>query len=399
MNLGPGLLTTKLPKGFYSSGINCGVRRYRPDLGIIYSEHTATAVGVFTQNQCKAAPVLYCQNVLPNTNIKGIITNSGQANAATGSQGVKDNMQMASAAAQALGCKPEQILTASTGVIGTSLDIDRITKAVPDLVHQATDRAEPFALSILTTDLVPKTVSAEVELGGGTVTITGIAKGSGMIHPNMATMLGYLVTDAVINPTLAQSVLTKAVNKSFNMISVDGECSTNDSVFLMANGATGVEVADNEDLFIFQNALTEIAVTLAKSIARDGEGASKLIEVTITGAPFEDLAKNAAKGLVISPLVKTAIHGEDPNWGRVLARLGAEGVPVDCLDKMMLRLQDISIYESQQYLESNVPEIIKKLRNDTVHIDVDFKSGPYCATAWGCDLTKKYVEINAEYTT
>ncbi len=398
MTPGPGIARTPLPKGFLTANINSGVRKYRPDLGVIISEEEAVAAGVFTKNQCKAAPVLYSQAVLPSTHIHAIVTNSGQANAATGPEGREHNWQMALATARAVGCLPHQVLTASTGVIGVALDIDKITAAIPEMVHRAEDIAEPFAVAILTTDLVPKTVSTEVELTNGTVRITGICKGSGMIHPNMATMLGYLLTDVVLPIELAQSLLTEAADLSFNMISVDGDTSTNDCVFLMANGASGVELQGADDLKLFRNALVEVSVLLAKSVARDGEGATKLIEVDLVGAPDMMLARSAARGLTLSPLIKAAIHGEDPNWGRILARLGADNIPSDCLDKMTLHIQGALIFEDGKPVLFDRGEVRKLLRTNTVSIVADFKCGEHAAKAWGCDLTKRYVEINTEYS-
>lgn len=398
MTPGPGVHRTPLPKGFLASGVNCGVRRYRPDIGILISEMPAVTAGVFTQNECKAAPVRYCQNLLPAENIRAIFTNSGQANAATGAEGIEKNMMMVSAAAKNLGCETSQILVASTGVIGVQLDTDKILPAIPELVQRANDSAESFATAILTTDLVPKTVTDTVELSGGTVRITGISKGSGMIHPNMATMLGYLLTDAKVTKTYAAELVKKVSDVSFNMISVDGDSSTNDCCFLMANGASGIEVKTDTDLKKFEAAVERVAIFLAKSIAADGEGATKLIEVEIKGADDLALAKRAARGVTLSPLIKTAIHGEDPNWGRILARLGAEQVPERQLEQMSLYLQGILIFEKGQPVVFSKDEVKVLLKQVLVKIEVDLKSGPYSAVAWGCDLSRKYVDINTEYS-
>lgn len=398
MTPGPGVHRTPLPKGFLASGVNCGVRRYRPDIGILISEVPAVAAGVFTLNECKAAPVLYSQRLLPADNIKAILTNSGQANAATGSEGVEKNLMMISAAAKSLNCEMEQVLVASTGVIGVQLDTDKILPSIPELVSRANDTAESFATAILTTDLVPKTVTAVVELSGGSVRITGISKGSGMIHPNMATMLGYILTDAKISKDHAAELIKKTADISFNMISVDGDSSTNDCCFLMANGATGVELKSEEDKAKFEAIVQDIGIFLAKSIAADGEGATKLIEVEIKGSDNLALAKKAARGVTLSPLIKTAIHGEDPNWGRILARLGAEQVPAQQLEKMTLRLQDVLIFEKGQPVAFARAEIKALLKQVQVKIEIDLKSGPHTATAWGCDLSRKYVDINTEYS-
>ncbi len=398
MTPGPGIARTFLPKGFLAGGINSGVRKYRPDLGVIVSDVDAVAAGVFTLNTCKAAPVLYSQGMLPSTHIRAIITNSGQANAATGPEGRERNWQMALATAKAVGCLPHQVLTASTGKIGEALDIEKIVPVIPEMVERAEDTAEPFAVSILTTDLVPKTATTEVQLSGGKVRITGICKGSGMIHPNMATMLGYLLTDAAIPVGVVQTLLTDAANVSFNMISVDGDMSTNDCVFMMANGASGVGLANDSDMAAFKSALNNLSILLAKSIARDGEGATKLIEVNLRGVADEKIARQAARGITLSPLIKSAIHGEDPNWGRILARLGAEGITAEALDRMALSIQGTKIFEKGAPVAFDRGEVRKQLKTATVVIDADFFSGSHQAQAWGCDLSKKYVEINTEYS-
>ena len=398
MTPGPGLNRTILPMGFSASGINCGVRRYRPDLGILISDRDSVAVATLTTNQCKAAPILYCQALLPAANIRAIVTNSGQANAATGVLGVENNLRMVQAAAAAMGCKPEQVLAASTGVIGQQMEIDKISEAMPELVSRAIETAESFALAVLTTDLVPKTVTTTVQLSQGTVRITGISKGSGMIHPNMATMLGYMLTDVTLTPSVAQKLLTEVVNDSFNMISVDGDTSTNDACFLMANGASGVALESEADQLKFKAALAEVAKILAQAIVIDGEGATKLIEVRLVGASDLQIARRAARGITLSPLIKTAIHGEDPNWGRILARLGAEQVPAASLEKMSLILQGTKLFAEGQPLSFDRAAVRSAMKTSKIIVEIDLQSGPWQATAWGCDLSKKYVDINTEYS-
>ena len=398
MTPGPGIQRTALPKGFLASGVNCGVRRYRPDLGILISETPAVAAGVFTLNEAKAAPVQYSQKLLPADNIRAIITNSGQANAATGPEGIEKNLMMVSAAAKSLNCDLGQVLVASTGVIGVQIDTDKILPSIPELVSRANDAAESFALAILTTDLVPKTVTTTLKLSTGTIRITGISKGSGMIHPNMATMLGYILTDAKITKEYAGTLIKKTADLSFNMISVDGDSSTNDCSFIIANGATGVELKTDKDFADFEKAITDVSIFLAKSIAADGEGATKLIEVEIQGADDLQLARKAARGITLSPLIKTAVHGEDPNWGRILARLGAERVPQSQLNRMSLKLQSVLIFDEGKPIAFNREEVKSLLKTVQVRIEINLKSGPYSATAWGCDLSKKYVEINTEYS-
>lgn len=399
MTPGPGIARTPLPKGFTASGVNCGVRRYRPDLGLILSDRPAVGAGVFTENRFAAAPVHYCRSILPSASIRAIVTNSGQANAATGPEGVENNKNLAFELAKELECYPREVLVASTGVIGPQLDMAKIVPAIPELVERTTDTAENFSLAILTTDLVPKTVTSEIQLSGGAIRITGICKGSGMIHPNMATMLGYLLTDAVIPPAKAQALLKDATDVSFNMISVDGDSSTNDAVFFLANGATGIELKTHDDEMKFQAALREIAVLLAQSIAIDGEGATKLVEIRVKGAPDLATARRAARGVTVSPLVKTAMHGEDPNWGRIIARLGAEQVPEVALSRLSLTMQGAVLFADgrpQPFEKSDVKQLLKKSK---ILVEIDLRSGSDEATAWGCDLSKKYVDINTEYTT
>lgn len=398
MSPGPGLTRTILPLGFLASGVNCGVRRYRPDLGLIYTEKDCVAAGVYTLNEFRAAPVLYCQSLLPSDKVRAIVTNSGQANAATGPQGVQDNLAMAQAVAKELGISHDQVLTASTGVIGKHMELEKITAAVPELVERATDVAEHFALAVMTTDLVPKTVTTTVKLSSGTVRITGICKGSGMIHPNMATMLSYILTDVKMSPEMAQQFLTESTDLSFNMISVDGDSSTNDCNFLMASGETGIELIDATDIQTFKKALVEVSQFLAKSIVSDGEGASKLIEIDLKGAPSRDIARRAARGVTMSPLVKTAMHGEDPNWGRILSRLGAEQVPAKCMEKMTLKLQGEMLFENGRPLPFDRDAVRSLLKKPQIRVEIDLQSGTDEALAWGCDLSKRYVDINTEYS-
>lgn len=398
MTLGAGIYRTSLPKGFFSSGINSGVRRYRPDIGLIYSELPCQTSGVFTLNECKAAPVLYSQALLPSQTIRAIFTNSGQANAATGEVGEKNNLMMVREVAKALKISTQDVLVASTGVIGQQVDIDKILPAIPELVHRLGEAAEPFALAILTTDLVPKTASLKIELSGGTVEIAGISKGSGMIHPNMATMLGYLLTDAKLSQEQVTRFLKESADESFNMISVDGDSSTNDCVFMMANGSSGVTISSPIDEERFFSGLKRVATTLAQAIATDGEGATKLIEVQITGAPNLALCRKAARGVVVSPLVKTAIHGEDPNWGRILARLGAEGIPGPLLNKMDLYIQDVKLFAGGAPAIFEKSEVKALMKASKIRISISLHGGEFEATAWGCDLSKRYVDINTEYS-
>ncbi|MGZ3691974.1 MAG: bifunctional ornithine acetyltransferase/N-acetylglutamate synthase, partial [Pseudobdellovibrio sp.] len=288
-----------------------------------------------------------------------------------------------------------------TGVIGVTLPLEKILRALPVIARHRRPSARSFAelsLAICTTDTRPKTASSSFKMAGKRIHFVGCAKGAGMIHPNMATMLGYILTDAQITKGYAAELIKKSSDLSFNMISVDGDSSTNDCNFLMANGASGVEVKTPEDFAKFEAAVNEISIFLAKSIAADGEGATKLIEVEIKGSDNLELARKAARGVTLSPLIKTAIHGEDSNWGRILARLGAEKVPATQLEKMTLHLQGVLLFEKGRPVAFEKAAVKALLKQAHVKIEIDLKSGPMTATAWGCDLSKKYVEINTEYS-
>ena len=387
-----------LPLGFVASGINSGVRRYRPDLGIIFSEKPGKAVGVFTRNSLKAAPVLYSSKLLPSDNIKAILCNSGQANAATGVEGLQDNLAFANSAAEALGIEVNQVVVASTGVIGVRLPLDILRPAMPAVVKGFANTINQFALAIMTTDLVPKFCRQEVKLSTGTVVLVGAAKGSGMIHPNMGTMLGFIVTDADVDLAWLDSEVKSIAEDTFNMISVDGETSTNDAVIVMANGASNAKVANPQDQKLFSKALREISAQLAIAIARDGEGASKLITVKVKNAPTKEQAREAARSITTSPLIKSAMHGEDPNWGRILARLGFAGVDSNCFDLLNLDLQGVRVFADGKPIAFDRKDARAKLHSESVTVNVDLKLGTFEATAWGCDLTKRYVEINTEYS-
>jgi glutamate N-acetyltransferase/amino-acid N-acetyltransferase len=388
----------RLPEGFSASGINSGVRRYRPDLGLVVSRAACAAAGTYTRNTLKAAPVLYNMSLLPSNEIRAIVVNSGQANAATGVEGQQDNALFALKTAEALGLRSDQVLVASTGVIGVRLPLDVLTPALVPATKGLTDTINNFALAIMTTDLVPKFSTREVILSTGRVVITGAAKGSGMIHPNMGTMLGFILTDAKLSSEWLNRELKKIVDRSFNMISVDGETSTNDMVLALANGASGAAPSSADDERKLIDALAAVATDLAISIARDGEGASKLITVQVRGLPKLELAREAARLITTSPLIKSAVHGEDPNWGRVLARLGMAGVEPAFFDKLAVELQGLRVFEQGKPLPFDRAQARELLRGDSVTINCDFRSGPHMATAWGCDLTKRYVEINTEYS-
>jgi glutamate N-acetyltransferase/amino-acid N-acetyltransferase len=388
----------QLPKGFHATGVNSGVRRYRPDLGIIKSDVPCVAAGTFTKNTFKAASVLYNMSLLPSHSIRALVVNSGHANAATGEQGLKDNLEFAAHTAETLGVKPEEVLVASTGVVGERLPLQKLVPALPQAVRAFSDTINNFALAIMTTDLVPKFGSETFEIGGKTVTVAACGKGSGMIHPNMATMLGFVVSDAIVSQDLLHKLLREVSDETFNMISVDGETSTNDMVLALSNGQSGVDVNTGDAFVLFKQAVTKICRQLAISIARDGEGASKLITVVVEGSKDLQLAREAARLITTSPLIKSAIHGEDPNWGRILVRLGQAGVPTEWFDNIEIRLQDITVFKDGSPKAFDRPAARQALQSDHVTIRCLLGDGPHSATAWGCDLTKRYVEINTEYS-
>jgi glutamate N-acetyltransferase/amino-acid N-acetyltransferase len=387
-----------LPKGFSAGGVNSGVRRYRPDLGILFSDRACSSAGVFTVNTFKAAPVTYNRALLPSDSIRGLICNSGQANSATGEDGIRDNLELAEACAKELGVSANQILVASTGVVGERLPLQKLKDGIPVVKSESNEFINNFALAIMTTDLVPKFGSETVLLSGGEVTITGAAKGSGMIHPNMATMLCFFATDLKIKGSELQKLVTQVMDRSFNMISVDGETSTNDMGLVLANGASGVAIQNPDDLQKFADAFLSIATRLARSIARDGEGASKLLTVELVGSPSLELARRVARSITISPLIKSAVYGEDPNWGRIVVRMGQEGVPEELLNSIHIDLQGFRVFESGRPAKFDRKQVSTALSSDEVVIRIDLGSGNHSATAWGCDLTKRYVEINAEYS-
>lgn len=397
MMIGTGIFKVPLPQGFKASGVHSGVRLYRHDLGLIVSEKEAVTAAVYTQNALKGAPVFYSKKLTPSSRIKAIITNSGEANAGTGMEGIHHNQMMVNALAEHLQCESEQILTASTGVIGKVLSVDKIVKAMPALINNLHHTAENFAAAILTTDLVPKCVYKKIQLSTGAVSITGICKGSGMIHPNMATMLGYFLTDAQLSLGMAEKLLKNSCEHSFNQISVDGETSTNDTVFLMANGMSNVSIHTENDYQIFAEALMELAILLAKSIVRDGEGATKLIEIAVSGASSQIEAQQIAKSLITSPLVKTAIAGQSPNWGRILARIGQTIQQEQMLMECDIVIQNITVFSNGYPALCNQDVLREKLHDKEISIAILFKSGDSHAVAWGCDMTENYVKINAEY--
>jgi len=395
----------RLANGFTAAGVACGLKSSGAlDLALVVADRPCTAAGVFTNNLVKAAPVVYDQGVLAKNSsaIRAVVANSGCANAVTGEQGQRNARRMAELAANAFKSPTESVLVLSTGVIGKQLEMTKLERGIPEVCARASADGAPLAArAILTTDTQAKVAGASIALGAGHANIQGFAKGSGMIHPWMATMLAVVTTDAAVSPDLLRHALLRAVGKSFNRLSVDGDMSTNDTVLLLASGASGAKV-DHSNLDRFVEGLTGVCVSLTKQIARDGEGASKLIEITVTGASDEANAHRTADAIACSPLVKTAIHGNDPNWGRILAAAGYSGAVFDP-ERVALWFGDgpqaVQLVTRGQPLAFDVRAASDLLRRDPVHIRLELGPGTGQATVWTCDLSAAYIQINADYTT
>lgn len=388
------------PKGFLAGGVHAGLRYAKKDLGMIYSQVPATAVAVHTLNQFIAAPnQVTKQSIAVEQKIQAVVTNSACANACTGSRGMEDALNMRRLAAEKFGIPEHYVAVASTGVIGEFLDMEKIRQGIATVVVEATQEgAKGYEKAIMTTDLIEKYTGYEAEIDGVKVTMGGCCKGSGMIHPNMATMLGYITTDALVDSDALKKVFSLITDLSFNQITVDGETSTNDMVLLLANGMAGNEILteDHPQWPVFASMLTQTAQDLAKAIARDGEGATKLIEVHVKGAATDQAARILSKQIVGSSLVKTAVYGNDANWGRIVSAAGHANVPLDTT-KVDVMIGDTVMLKNSEVVPFD-EEIAKAyLQGEVVRIEVDFHMGDGSATAWGCDLTYKYVEINASY--
>ncbi len=386
-------------RGFRSAGVYCGIKKPGLlDLALIVSDVEASVAGTFTQNQVQAAPVRWSKRVVARGRARAIIANSGNANCLTGKQGERDAARMASLVAERLGCNPLQVVVASTGVIGVPLPMGAIELGVSDAFARLSDEDDrPTADAILTTDTFPKRASLEVSTPDGTVRIGAIAKGAGMIAPNMATMLAFITTDADIDSPTLQACLTDVVNQTFNCITVDGDTSTNDMVIALANGASGVRLS-GESLEMFLEGLYEVCEYLAKRIVRDGEGATKIFEVRVEGAVSEADARQVARTIAESLLVKTAIHGGDPNWGRIIAAAGRSGILV-VPNLMQLTIQDVVVFEHGQPVPFDENRLRQKLQAEEVQILLLLGVGSAYATYWSSDLTADYVKINSAYRT
>jgi glutamate N-acetyltransferase/amino-acid N-acetyltransferase len=389
------------PRGFRASGISAGIKANgNPDLAVIVSDTPAAAAAVFTINKAQAAPVLVSRDHLSRSGgaARAIVVNSGCANACTGDEGLQAAKAMAVETARLVGCAPEDVLVASTGVIGVALPLDKIRAGLPRAAAAlSADGGPAAARAIMTTDPFPKEASATVTIDGRQVTIGGIAKGSGMIEPMMATMLAFITTDAGVDQALLQRALRTAVDETFNAITVDGECSTNDSVMILANGASGVVVGEG-GYGAFLSGLTSVCRELALGIVRGGEGATKLVTVNVTGAASPEEARRCAKAIANSPLVKTAIHGGDPNWGRLIAVAGRAGVAFD-LSRAVVTIGSITLFERGKPHDENAARAAQYLAGKDLAVGVDLGSGQSSSTVWTCDLSAEYVRINADYRT
>jgi glutamate N-acetyltransferase/amino-acid N-acetyltransferase len=389
------------PQGFRAAGVSAGIKANGGlDLALLVSDTPATAAAVFTTNRAQAAPVLVSRAHLSRSGgvARAVIVNSGCANACTGDAGVQIASDMAADTARFVGCPVEQVLVASTGVIGVALPLEKVRGGLPAALRAlAADQGAAAARAIMTTDPFPKEAAARTIIGGRDVSVGGMAKGSGMIEPMMATMLGFITTDAAVPQPLLDRALREAVNDTFNAITVDGECSTNDTVILLANGASGAAVdAGRYDAFV--SALREVCLELALGIVRGGEGATKLVTVTVTGAASPEEARRAAKAIANSLLVKTAIHGGDPNWGRLIAVAGRAGVAFE-LQRAAVSIGPTVLFKGGTPYDEHAPRAAEYLKGKEIAVAVDLGAGSAASTVWTCDLSAEYVRINADYRT
>ncbi len=391
-------------KGFTASGIYCGIRRNKSksDLALIFSSVPCTAAAVYTQNLVKGAPILVTRRHIADGTAQAIICNSGNANTCN-ADGEQKAQMMCDAAAKELGIKPEDVIVASTGVIGQMLPIEPILNAAPQLIKAlSADGSLEAAKAIMTTDTEVKNMAVECTVGGKTVHIGGIAKGSGMIHPNMATMLCFLTTDAAVSPSTLDSALREAVNVSFNMVSVDGDTSTNDTTAILASGLAENEELqpDSEDYKVFTAALTELCVALSRKVAKDGEGATKLLVCNVTGAKSDGDARLVAKSVICSSLFKAAMFGADANWGRVLCAIGYSKAETD-INAVDVSFESkagrIEVCKNGAGIDFDEDKAKSILTQDEINVDVALHDGTFAATAFGCDLTYDYVRINGDY--
>jgi len=396
------------PAGFRAAGVACGIKRRKPDatsapldLALIVAERPVSAAAVFTTNKATAAPVIVSREHLAASGGKAtaIVVNAGCANACTGEAGMAAARDMAAAAASAAGCTPDQVLVSSTGVIGVPLDMTKVKAGISAAARELSASGSDAAMrAIMTTDPFPKSKAVMVTTPAGSFKVGGIAKGSGMIEPRMATMLGFLTTDANVAPAVLQKALRRVSDETFNAITVDGECSTNDCVFILASGKSGVEITRDDDPALVAG-LRAVSEHLAREIVRGGEGATKLVTVKVTGAATYDDAWLAARTIANSPLVKTAIHGGDPNWGRLVAAAGRSGAAF-VLDRASVAVGPVQVFVAGVPHDERADQAAEVMKSDQVTVTVDLGTGgTHAATMWTCDFSAEYVRINAEYRT
>lgn len=393
-----------LVKGIKAAGISCGLKKNgNKDLCLVYSENKAISAGAFTQNQVKAAPVLLSMKNVESENVQALIINSGNANACNGAKGYEDAVTTTELVAKNLNILPSEVLVQSTGIIGLPLPMDKLISGINNICPKLSkDGGEDASLAILTTDTFSKTVTVQIEIDNKTVTIAGIAKGSGMIHPNMATMLGNIFTDINISKELLNETFKESIDNTFNMISVDGDTSTNDMCIIIANGAAENKLIDTKDenFKIFKDALNYVNESLAKLIAKDGEGATKLLEVSVSNGKTKKDAKLVAKSIITSNLTKCAFFGEDANWGRILCAIGYSkaDLNVESIDiSLNSNGNSVQVVKDGAGLSFDEGYIKNILEEDKINILVDLKNGNHNAKAWGCDLSYEYVKINGSY--
>jgi glutamate N-acetyltransferase/amino-acid N-acetyltransferase len=389
------------PKGFRAAGVPAGIKTEGPDVALIVSDFPAHAAAVFTTNRFQAAPILVSREHLRATHgrARAIVVNSGNANACTGAQGVADARRMAALAGEALAIPAEQVLVASTGIIGHMLPMTKLETGIQAAAAALGSDAEPAAAAIMTTDLVPKTAAVEFEFDGRVVRIGGICKGSGMIGPHLATMLAFMTTDADVWPEVLQPALAAAAARTFNCTTVDGDTSTNDTLAILASGRSGVAVRPNSPaLRAFEAGLEQVCTELARALARDGEGATKLIEIQVRGARNAADARRVAMTIANSPLVKTAFFGNDPNWGRIMMAAGRAGVRFDP-DRTALWIGDVQLVRQGEPLRFDIAAAVAALKQPEILVTLELAEGASNACVWTCDFSYDYVRINAEYHT
>lgn len=392
------------PQGFMASGIAAGIKKKGLDLAVVFSSQPASAAGVFTLNRVQAAPVVLSREnlKLSRGRARAILINSGCANACTGDQGMKDAQLSTGCLASHLNVDPKEVLVASTGVIGAFLPVPKMLKGIASAASALNSKGGTAAMrAIMTTDTREKTIAVEGRIGGKSVRIGGMAKGSGMIHPNMATMLGVITTDLQISSRELNKILHRVTERTFNCLTVDGDTSTNDTVFILANGASKAGASSSRALdsrcsAFFEKGLTLVCEALAKSIARDGEGATKFVEIQVQGAADFESARKVAKTIAHSPLVKTALYGEELNWGRILCAVGYSQVPFDP-DSVTLSLNGIPIFRNGSPVSSTRARAEKAIKEHDLQIEVDLAGGKASARVWTCDFSHEYVNINASY--